>query len=106
MYRARAASRALYHPDAFKVDPMTGNSESQSSQNRPSGNGGNRVVVILVALLGLGVVLAFLFVGGTIIFRLLSGSEPTSMPEATLRPTFTPVAMVTAETPASAPTVP
>lgn len=65
------------------------------------GNAGNRIVLIVVALLGICIVLAMIVVGVLFIVRLASGPEPTATPIPTLRPTFTPTAIVmtTTETP-------
>jgi Na+-transporting methylmalonyl-CoA/oxaloacetate decarboxylase gamma subunit len=81
---------------------------AQSSKIKPvhdpgRGNGGNRAMTIVVTVLGVGIVVALLFVGVAFVIRLLSGSGNTPTPEATLRPTYTPLAWVT-KTPEPVPT--
>jgi hypothetical protein len=56
------------------------------------GNGNGRGITIVVAILGIAAVLASAFVGGIILYRVVSGPEAASSPEPTLRPTFTSVA--------------
>jgi len=58
--------------------------------------------MIVVGVLGVGIVLALLFAGGAMVFRLASGSAPTATPRPTFRPTFTSVAVVAADTVAPA----
>lgn len=76
---------------------MTQGSGSQLGQNR-TGGGGRPGATRLVAILGIGIALAVLFVGAVLVFRLVSGSEPTPTLVPTLWPTFTPTAMATAGT--------
>ncbi len=73
---------------------MAHNRTLQSSKNNK-----NRGVLIVVGLLGIGIVLALIFVGVVLIARLASGPEATPTPLPTLRPTFTAIAIATTEAP-------
>ncbi len=65
---------------------------TQRKQSNQTSNG-NRGLVILVAILGIGIALAALCAGAALVVRLLSEPEPTQAAAApTLRPTFTPAA--------------
>lgn len=77
---------------------MNTRNNSPSQHERRAGVKGNRGVTILVTVLAAGVVLALLFVGVALVLRMVSGSEGTATPQATIRPTFTVIAMATADT--------
>jgi hypothetical protein len=76
---------------------MTQNSSTQSNGGGPNG-GCNRVSVVLVSVLGIAILLAVAFVGAIVLFRVISGTEPTPTAQPTLRPTFTPTVVAAAET--------
>ena len=61
-------------------------------------DGGNRGSVVLVAILGIAILLAIVFVGAIVVFQVISGPEPTPTAQPTLRPTFTPTMMAVVET--------
>jgi hypothetical protein len=61
-------------------------------------DGGNRGSVVLVAILGIAILLAIVFVGAIVVFQVISGTEPTPTAQPTLRPTFTPTMMAVVET--------
>jgi hypothetical protein len=73
---------------------MTQNFDSQLGQGQPGG-GSNRGLMIIVSILIIGILVAVLVLGVIVVVRLVAGPEPTVTPTATLRPTFTPVAMAT-----------
>ncbi len=73
-------------------------------KHQETGNG-NRGLTLVVTLLGIGIVLAVLFIGAALILRLLSEPEPRQVAVSpTLRPTFT--APVGTATRSPIPTVP
>lgn len=74
---------------------MTQGTGSQLGEGREGGGGGPGVTRF-VGILGLGIAVAFVFVGAILVFRLMSGSEPTLTPTPALRPTFTSTATFTA----------
>jgi hypothetical protein len=81
-----------------KVKSMT---QRNSSKPRQEGTGetGNRGSMFLVRILGIGILLALVFVGAIVIFRLVSGPAPTPTPVPTLRPTYTPTTTTVVDTP-------
>jgi hypothetical protein len=56
-------------------------------------------MMALMAVLGGAIVLALLFVAGAAVFRLVGREEATPTAQATVRPTFTSVALVPSDTP-------
>jgi polysaccharide biosynthesis protein PslG len=75
--------------------------ERSTSGQGPAGQGAGGGLIGIVAILGAGIVVALLFAGGALVYRLASGPEATALPTASLQPTFTVVAGVT-ETPETA----
>ena len=73
---------------------MTRNS-NPSKRRQTGGIGGNRGLTTLVTVLGVGVVLALVFVGAAIVLRLVSGPESSATPAVTLWLTFTSAAVTT-----------
>ncbi|MGD9147580.1 MAG: cellulase family glycosylhydrolase, partial [Anaerolineae bacterium] len=82
---------------------MTQSSSTQSSGGDEKGSR-KRGPVVLVYVLGIAILLAIAFVGAIVLFRVISGAEPTPTALPTLRSTFTPTATATFET--SVPTMP
>jgi hypothetical protein len=74
---------------------MAQSSKMKPVQDPSRRSGGNRVLTIVVTVLGVGIVAALLFVGAALVVRLVSGPKTTPTPVWTLRPTFTPLAGVT-----------
>ena len=69
------------------------------SKQKGTGEPENRGSMLFVRILVIGILVALVFVGAVVIFRLVSGPEPTPTPEPTLRPTFTPTTMAVVDTP-------
>ena len=78
---------------------MTLGSNSSSTQQQGNDKGNSRGATILVTVLGVGVVLALLFVGIVVVVRMASGPKPTVTSVPTLRPTYTSIAQDVTEVP-------
>jgi Na+-transporting methylmalonyl-CoA/oxaloacetate decarboxylase gamma subunit len=78
---------------------MTQGSNSSSTQQQGNDKGNSRGATILVTILGVGVVLALLFVGIVVVVRMASGPKPTVTSVPTLRPTYTSIALKVTEVP-------
>lgn len=77
---------------------MTQSRSTGSNQGGTQGEG-SRGAVLFVTILGIGILLAVLFVGAILVYRLVSegGATPTTVP--TLRPTYTPTVVAAVDTP-------